>query len=284
LAATQQDASSAPTPVVNGRVRHARLWPLEFYRSAVGKKWVMAVTGVMLLGYVLAHMVGNLKLYLGADDLDHYGEFLRELLVPILPRTITLWLMRGGLIAAFVLHVHAAYSLTLMNRRARPTAYAGRREYVAADFASRSMRYTGVIVLLYVFWHLADLTWGTANGDFVRGDPYNNMVYSFQRIPVALIYIVATVALCIHIFHGTWSLFQSLGLNNPRFNHWRRRFAQGFALVILVGNLSFPVAIMTGAVDEDPAQRVKVCQERDELDSSAACREAQRDVEQEEAR
>jgi succinate dehydrogenase / fumarate reductase cytochrome b subunit len=278
LAATQQDRSSAPTPIVNGRVRHARFWPLEFYRSAVGKKWVMAVTGIMLLGYVLAHMIGNLKLYLGAEDLDHYGEFLRMLLYPILPRTVTLWLLRLGLIAAFALHIHSAYSLTRMNHRARPEGYAGGRDYIAADFASRSMRWTGIIVGLYVIWHLADLTWGTANGDFVRGDPYNNLVHSFDRLPVAILYIVANVALAVHIYHGAWSLFQSLGWNNPRFNIWRRRFAQAFAVIILVGNVSFPVAVMAGAVDSDPGQRVKVCQERNELDTSKACREAAADV------
>jgi len=283
LAATQQDASSAPTPVVNGRTRHARLWPMELYRSAVGKKWVMAISGIVLLGYVLAHMIGNLKLYMGGDDLNHYGEFLRELLVPILPRTVTLWLMRLGLIAAFVLHIHAAYSLTRMNHRARPQDYVGPRDYVAADFASRSMRWTGVIVLLYVVFHLADLTWGSANGDFVRGDPYNNLVYSFERIPVALIYIVANVALAIHIFHGAWSMFQSLGINNPRFNLWRRRFAQAFAAIILVGNVSFPVAVMVGAVDAQPEERVRVCEERGELTTSAACREAVADVEEDQA-
>ena len=117
---TTLDQSSAPTPVVNPRPRRRAPWPVEFYRSAVGKKWVMAVTGIMLMGYVFFHMLGNLKVYFGPADLNHYGEWLRELLVPLLPRTVTLWLMRLGLIAAFVLHIHAAYSLTRMNRRARP--------------------------------------------------------------------------------------------------------------------------------------------------------------------
>src|SRR3954464_12548758 len=112
MATTQQDLSSAPTPLVNGLVRTRKSWVLEFYRSAVGKKYVMAITGIALLGYVLAHMVGNLKAYLGPADMNHYAEFLRELLVPIAPRTLVLWLMRVGLIAAFVLHIHAAYALT----------------------------------------------------------------------------------------------------------------------------------------------------------------------------
>jgi succinate dehydrogenase / fumarate reductase cytochrome b subunit len=245
------DESSAPTPVVNPPRRGRRPWPIEFYGSAVGKKWVMAVTGIALMGYVFFHMLGNLKVFFGPEDINHYGEWLRELLVPFFPRTVTLWLMRIGLTAAFVFHIHAAYALTRMNRRARPTRYASERDYVAANFASRTMRWTGVIVALFLVFHLADLTWGSANGDFVRGDPYHNLVHSFSRWPVALIYILANVALGVHLYHGAWSLFQSLGWNNPRFNQWRRYFATVFAAIILVGNVSFPLAVQLGLVDED---------------------------------
>lgn len=281
MAAMQQDMSSAPTPVVNGPTKHRAIWPLEFYRSAVGKKWVMAVTGVMLLGFVFFHMVGNLKVYLGAEDMNHYGEFLRELLVPLVPRTVALWGMRLGLIAAFYLHIHSAYSLTAMNARARPDAYVGGRDYVAANFASRSMRWTGIIVGLYLIFHLADLTAGSANGDFVRGDPYNNLVASFENPVVASVYIVANLALGIHIFHGAWSLFQSLGINSPRFNQWRRRFAQGFAALIVLGNVSFPIAVMTGVIEREPEARIEACLSRDELESSEACRDAVEDFDKE---
>jgi succinate dehydrogenase / fumarate reductase, cytochrome b subunit len=275
VAATQQDLSSAPTPVVNGRTRHRPYWFLELYRSAVGKKWVMAITGIMLLGFVVAHMVGNLKLYLGADDLNHYGEFLRELLEPILPRTYVLWGMRLGLIAAFALHIHAAYALTRMNKRARPDDYVGGRDYVAANFASRTMRWTGIIVALYLLFHLADFTWGTTNGDFVRGDPYNNLVASFERVPVAILYIVANVALGIHIFHGTWSMFQSLGINSPRFNRWRVGFARGLATVVVLGNVSFPIAVLVGAVDADEEERIVACEARGELETSEPCQDVE---------
>src|SRR3954447_22509144 len=143
MVTTHQDLSSAPTPLVNGPTRRRRWWPLEFYRSAVGKKYVMAITGIVLLGYVLAHMLGNLKTFLGPLEVDDYGEFLRELLVPIAPRTFVLWLMRLGLIAAFALHTHAACALTKMNHRARPMKYESHRDYVAATFASRTIRWTG---------------------------------------------------------------------------------------------------------------------------------------------
>lgn len=237
---------------VNPRSRRPAPWPVEFYRSAVGKKWVMAVTGIVLMGYVFAHMVGNLKLYMGAEDINHYGEFLRELLVPILPRTVTLWLMRVALILAFAFHIHAAAALTVMNRRARAAGgYISKRDYEAANAASRSMRLTGVVIALFVLWHLADLTWGTVNPDFVRGDVYRNVVASFDRPLVSLFYIVANVALGIHLFHGSWSLFQSLGWNNPRWNSWRRWFAAAFAGVVMIGNVSFPIAVLTGVVDAD---------------------------------
>lgn len=274
MAATQQDLSSAPTPVVNPRKRRRGYWALDLYGTAVGKKWVMAITGIVLLGYVLVHMLGNLKMYFGAADMNHYGEWLRELLVPFFPRTVTLWLLRLMLTAAFVFHIHSAYSLTRMNHRARPDNYVGGRDYVAANFASRTMRWTGVIVGLYVVFHLADLTWGNANPDFVRGDPYNNMIASFERVPVSIIYIVANVALGIHIFHGAWSMFQSLGWNNPRFNRWRVHFARAFAAVIVVGNVSFPIAVLSGAVEANEEERIEVCEHRDELETSEACQEA----------
>ena len=211
---------------------------LDLYSTALGKKYVMAITGLIGIGFVIVHLIGNLKMYLGVVDgeydIDVYGEFLREILVPLLPRTYALWALRIVLIAALVLHLHAAYTLTIINRRARPTKYQSKRDYVAADFAARTMRWTGIIVLLFLFFHLADLTWGWFNPDFVRGEVYRNVDASLSRIPVAVLYIVANIALGIHLFHGTWSLFQSMGWNNPRFNSWRRALATGVATVITV--------------------------------------------------
>ncbi len=232
---------------------------LDFYATAVGKKYVMAITGIIGIGFVIGHMVGNLKLYLGVVnengrdvyDVDVYGEFLREILVPILPRTYFLWILRLVLIGAVILHVHAAYSLTILNRKARPVKYQSARDYQIANFASRSMRWTGIIVVLFLFWHLADLTWGWFNPDYVRGEVYRNVDASLSRIPVAILYIVANIALGIHLFHGTWSLFQSMGWNNPRFNQWRKGLATGIATVIVVGNVSFPVMTLAGVIEFD---------------------------------
>jgi succinate dehydrogenase / fumarate reductase, cytochrome b subunit len=234
----------APTP----KPRRAGHPLLRFWRSAVGKKWIMALSGIVLLGYVLAHMVGNLKLYLGAEHLNEYAEWLRTLGEPAFPRTVVLWGMRVGLIAAFVLHIVTAAQLTRMNWQARPVKYQSHRDYVAANFASRTMRWTGVIIALFVIFHLMDLTWGQANPDFVRGDAFDNVINSFERVPVAIIYIIANIALAIHIFHGAWSMFQSLGWNNPRFNIYRRWFAIAFAAVIGIGNISMPLLVVTGVV------------------------------------
>src|SRR6476620_1385646 len=220
---------------------------LRFWQSAVGKKWVMALSGIGLLGYVLAHMVGNLKLFLGKGHLNEYADWLRALGEPVFPRTVVLWALRIGLIAAFVLHIVAAAQLTRMNQRAR-SGYQAPRDYVAANFASRTMRWTGVIIGLLVIFHLLDLTWGPANPQFKRGDPYDNVIESFQRVPVAIVYILAKLALAVHIFHGAWSMFQSLGWNNPRFNLWRRYFAAAFAVVIGIGNVSMPLLVVTGVV------------------------------------
>jgi succinate dehydrogenase / fumarate reductase, cytochrome b subunit len=242
--AVTREAVSGTAP----RVRKRKPFLLDLYSTAVGKKYVMAITGLIGVGYVIVHLIGNLKAYLGPEEIDHYGEFLRELLVPLLPRTVALWTLRLVLIGALALHLHAAYTLTLINRRARPDRYQSPRDYIAASFASRTMRWTGIIVLLFLFYHLADLTWGWFNPDFVRGAVYHNLDESLSQIPVAILYIVANIALGIHLFHGVWSLFQSMGWNNPRFNSWRRGLATAIATLIVVGNCSFPIAVQAGIV------------------------------------
>ncbi|MDZ4825682.1 MAG: succinate dehydrogenase cytochrome b subunit [Actinomycetota bacterium] len=246
--ATTTTPEAGPTPV--RKIRRQGPAILRFYSTALGKKWVMGLTGLALMGFVLFHMIGNLKLFLSREELNLYGEALRDLGGHLVPRTFLLWLLRIGLIFAFVLHIHAAASLTILNRKARPDRYQSKRDYIAADFASRTMRWTGVIILLFLIFHLMDLTWGNANPDYLRGDPYNNLIQSFERVPVAIIYVLANIALAFHLYHGAWSMFQSMGINNPKYNKLRRTFAQGFALVILVGNLSFPISVQLGLVEQ----------------------------------
>lgn len=223
-------------------------WLVEFYGTALGKKYVMAISGIILMAYVFFHMIGNLKLYMGPEAMDKYAEWLRAFGAPAAPAGGLLWATRIVLLVAFVLHIHAAYGLTRMNQRARTVGYHSKRDYVAADFAARTMRWSGIIVLLFVLFHLADLTWGTVNPGFEHGAVHRNVVASFSRWPVSLFYIVANLALGLHLYHGAWSLFQSLGINNRRFNHWRRNFAVAFAAIIVLGNVSFPIAVLTGIV------------------------------------
>ena len=236
--------TGAPIP----QARPSGHFILRFWKSAVGKKWVMAVSGVILLFYVLAHMVGTLKVFLGSEEINRYAEWLRELGEPAFPRTVVLWGMRAVIILAFFFHILAAYQLTRINRRARPVKYQSPRDYAAANFASRTMRWTGILIALFLIYHLLDQTWGPANPEFVRGDAYNNLFYSFERVPVAIVYIIANIALGFHIWHGSWAMFNSLGLNNPRYNLWKRYFATGFAVLITVGYVSMPLLIVTGAV------------------------------------
>lgn len=238
--AATTDRSAPPRPAP---------WFVELYRSAVGKKYVMAITGIVWMAFILAHMIGVLKAFFGVEDVNHYGEWLRHVGEPALPFSWFLWGMRITLIVALVLHIHAAYALTVMNRRARPVKYAGDRDYVAATFASRTMRWSGVIVALFLIYHLMDFTWGNANPDFVRGDAYGNMVASFERVPVSIAYVIAHIALGLHLYHGTWSLFQSMGWNNPRFNKWRWWFSVAFAVGITVGYLALPAAVLAGVLD-----------------------------------
>ena len=220
----------------------------SLFRSDVGKKAVMAITGIVLFGFVLVHMLGNLKLYQGPEKINGYAEWLREVGSPVLPHSGLLWIARIVLLGAVVVHVTAATQLTLKNRRARPDRYQ-RRVSIQSTYATRTMRWGGVIIALYVLYHLAHLTWGTAHPSFVAGDVYGNVVSGFQIWWVSAIYIVAQLALGSHLYHGLWSMFQSLGWwesSNPR--DWRRRFAQVFAGIITLGNLSFPLAVLAGVV------------------------------------
>lgn len=251
-----QDAPPPLTPDISVRPAHKRPtkrapFPLNLYQTAVGKKWVMALSGIAMMGFVFAHMVGNLKMYLGPEEFNTYAEGLRSLLYPILPHNVTLWLMRSGLIVALLLHLHAAYSLTMMNNRARSgfrSPYT-KRDYVAANYASLAMRLTGIWVLLFIGFHLAQLTFGkVAVPGFESHDVYGNVVASFSQWWVSILYIASMVVLALHLFHGAWSIFQSLGVNNPRYNAARKYFAIAFAVIVCGINITFPIAVLAGVV------------------------------------
>jgi succinate dehydrogenase / fumarate reductase cytochrome b subunit len=226
------------------------------FGTTVGKKAVMAVTGIVLFGFVLGHLAGNLKLYQGryADGphggewkIDVYGEALRELGAPVLGRGQALWLVRLVLLGAVGLHAWSAWSLTRQSWEARPVKYAV-HVAVQSTYAARTMRWGGVVLALFVAYHLADLTWGWANPAFVAGRVHDNLVASFARLPTAGLYVAANLALGLHLYHGVWSLCQSLGWSRPRLERWQRRSAAGFAVLVTAGNVSFPLAVLLGVV------------------------------------
>lgn len=227
---------------------------LSLYRTSIGKKVVMAVTGIILVGFVVTHMVGNLKVFLGAEAINAYAGFLRDVGEPLVPRETMLWIARLVLLASVVLHIVAATQLTLQDRASRPQRYAVHKP-VQATYASRTMRWGGIIVLLFIIYHILHLTFGAvgfAPGQYLHEDPnngfqvYQNVVNGFKVWPVSLFYIIAMAAVGMHLYHGVWSMFQTLGLNNAKYNRMLRGLAMITALAVFLGNISIPIAVLTG--------------------------------------
>ncbi len=207
----------------------------------------MAATGALLVLFVLGHMAGNLKAYQGASKFNAYAEFLRDFGAPVFGHGQFLWLARVALLAAVLVHIVAALQLSRRSRLARPVRYK-KTPHEELTYASRTMRWGGVILLLFVVYHILHLTTGTAHADFVAGDAYRNLVVGFQAWPVSAVYMVAMIALGFHLYHGVWSGFQTLGWDNPRFAPYRRAVAGAIALLVVIGNLSFPIAVLTGVL------------------------------------
>lgn len=207
----------------------------------------MATTGSVMLLFLVVHMAGNLKIFFGPTDFDAYAHWLRTIGEPALHYSWYLWIQRVVLVACLVAHVVSAAQLSKRDLRARPQRYE-HRQRPRASFATSTMRYGGVIILLFVVWHILDLTCGVLNPHYEAGHPYENVVADFQVWWISLIYIVAMAALCLHIYHGFWSAAQTLGANNAGRDRVLKTIATVLALVISVGFLSVPVAVMTGLV------------------------------------
>ena len=214
---------------------------LSFYGSSVGKKILMAVTGMILFFFVLFHMAGNLQIFIGQVELDRYSHFLHS--VPEI-----LWLVRIAVIFSFLVHIVAAVQVWLQSRRARPIKYKVRAN-LATDVAARTMVWTGPIILLFVIYHLLHLTYGAIYPHlFEEGQVYHNLVVSFQLWPIAIVYIIANIGLGFHLYHGLWSLTQTLGWTHPRFDSCRRVVAAVVGIGLAVANISIPVSILAGWV------------------------------------
>jgi succinate dehydrogenase / fumarate reductase, cytochrome b subunit len=219
-----------------------------FWHTMIGKKVVMAVTGVVLIGFVIGHMIGNLKIFSGPSEINAYSQFLREVGSPALSYGELLWLVRIVLLACVFLHITAAIQLTRMNRAARPMAYAAKRE-VETTFSARTMRWGGVLLVAFVIFHLLHLTGGVVGfrpGQFKHLAAYQNVVAAFAVWPIALFYILAMGALCLHLSHGIWSMLQTLGWSTARNAATLKIFSRAIAIVVFVGFTSVPVAVLAG--------------------------------------
>lgn len=218
---------------------------LALSRSLIGKKVIMAVTGVLLLGFLAGHMYGNLKAFQGPDHFNAYAAGLRTFGTPLFGRAHLLWVARVILLISIFAHIWAAYAVTRASWAARPVGYQ-RLEPVETTYAARTMRWGGVVILLFVIYHLLDLTFGRANPGFVPGDVYHNLIASFQRPLVSGFYIAAMLILSLHLYHGIFSAFQTLGVNHPNYNHLRRGVALGVTVIVIVGFISVPAAVLAG--------------------------------------
>ncbi|GAA3562715.1 succinate dehydrogenase cytochrome b subunit [Amycolatopsis ultiminotia] len=207
----------------------------------------MAVTGLVLVAFLFVHMAGNLKIFFGPGDFDHYAGWLRTIGEPVLHNSWYLWAQRAVLLIALVLHITAAVQLSKRDRRARPVKYAhGQRP--RASFATHTMRWGGATLAVYVVWHILDLTVGVANQDFREGQPYHNVVADFQVWWVNLIYFVALLMLGLHINHGFWSAAQTLGITGAARGRTLKTVGTVLAVVLTGGFLIVPIAVMAGWV------------------------------------
>ncbi|MER8090142.1 succinate dehydrogenase [Streptomyces sp. NPDC058316] len=215
--------------------------------SSVGKKTIMAVSGLIMLLYLVVHMIGNLKIFFGSGEFNHYAHWLRTMGEPFLHYEWALWIVRVVLVLAVVLHAVSAYQLSRRDIRARPAKYVHRKP--RAGYATRTMRWGGIILALFIVWHILDLTTGTVHsGGFRSGHPYQNVIDTFSTWYGNTIYIVAMLALGLHVQHGFWSAAQTLGAGRATRERALKTIANVLALVLTVGFISVPVAVMTGVV------------------------------------
>jgi succinate dehydrogenase / fumarate reductase cytochrome b subunit len=216
---------------------------MTFYGTSVGKKVVMAVTDFIVFGFVVVHMIGNLQIFLGPAKIDGYARFLKS-------TGSFLWVFRGTLLLAAALHVLSATQVTLQSWAARPEGYAVQR-YRGTTYAARTMRWGGPIIALFVLYHILHFTTGDVHPDgsaFVGANVYNNVVHGFRVPWTAGVYIVAVAAVGLHLYHGVWSMLQTIGAAHPKYNVWRRYLAAAFAVAVTLGMMIVPVSVLAGWV------------------------------------
>jgi succinate dehydrogenase / fumarate reductase cytochrome b subunit len=223
---------------------------LTLHRTNIGKKAILAVSGAILVGFLVAHLLGNLQVFLGPEVINEYAASLRR-------TPAVLWLLRIGLLVAAGAHVWAAFSILDRNAKARTSRY-HQSSYRVTSYAARTMRWSGPIALLYIVYHLLHLTFGLTGSwmgyEHDHQNVYNNLVHSFQNPILVLVYVVANAAVGFHLFHGVWSAFQSLGASHPRYDRLRSMLAIGITAFVAGGNVAMPVAIFAGVVEPTTEQ------------------------------
>lgn len=212
----------------------------RFYDSSIGKKAVMAVTGLVLFGFLILHMLGNLQVFLGRDVMNHYAETLHA-------NMGLLWTARIVLLVSVLLHTWAAIQLTAVKAAARPIAYV-KPGNVQGSAGSRTMMLSGPVIALFVIGHLLHFTTGTIHPQFVELHAYENVVTGFSNPIVAALYIVAMILVAFHLSHGIWSMFQSIGFSHPRYTPMLKKFAAVFSWLLIAGFISVPIAVVAGMV------------------------------------
>lgn len=217
----------------------------SIYSTTIGKKLAMAASAIVLTLWIIAHMVGNLKAFQGPEKFNQYSDFLRLVGAPVLGDSQLLWALRAVLFIALAVHVVAFLQLWRRSALARRVGYR-KYEPQVFSYASRTMKWGGIALLLFVVYHILHLTTGDAHRDFVHGDPYHNLVSAFSSPVVVAVYLGALAALGLHLYHGVWSAFQTLGFSNPRYNGYRRPTAVVVALVVAGGFALVPLSVLLG--------------------------------------
>jgi succinate dehydrogenase / fumarate reductase cytochrome b subunit len=221
---------------------------VALYRTSIGKKAVMAVTGFILYLFMILHIYGNLKVFEGREKFNAYSDYLRTAGNPIFFRTELLWIIRIVLLSSVILHIVAAAQLTQRSYASRPVRYVNKKD-TDATLASRTMRWGGLVILFFIIYHILDLTLGTAHsGAYQQGDVYGNVVSGFSHWYVTLFYLLAMLALGFHLYHGVWSMFQTLGVNRRKYNRFFRGLALVSAVLIAVGGCVVPISVLTGII------------------------------------
>jgi succinate dehydrogenase / fumarate reductase cytochrome b subunit len=233
------------TPAAGGASALAMGFIQNFWRSTIGKKVVMAITGLIGVGFVIGHMLGNLQVFQSAEKFNAYAHFLKSM-------GGLLWLVRLGLLAAVVLHVIAAYQLTQRSRKARPVGYKGGGQREVSTLASRTMRWGGVFLLVFIVFHILHFTTLDIFPEYSPVDVYGNVIHGFSIWWVTLLYVVAMVFLGLHLYHGAWSSFRTLGAAKPSPHPLRRKLALAIAVVVWAGFTAVPVAVFLGLVGPQP--------------------------------